>query len=36
MAAEEAIEAIFRAAREDDVNIVAGMLDEEPGLLFSV
>jgi hypothetical protein len=36
MAAEEAIEAIFRAARKGDVDIVAGMLDEVPALLSSV
>jgi ankyrin repeat protein len=37
MAAEEVVlEAIFRAAEEGAVDIVAGMLDEDPGLLSSV
>jgi ankyrin repeat protein len=37
MAAEEVgVEAIFRAAREGDLDIVAGMLDEDPGLLSLV
>jgi hypothetical protein len=36
MAAEEAIEAIFRAARVGDVDMVAGMLDEDPRLLSSL
>jgi hypothetical protein len=36
MAAEEAIEAIFRAAREGDAVSVARMLDEKPRLIFSV
>jgi hypothetical protein len=36
MAAEPVMEAVFRAAREGDVDIVAGMLDEDPGLLSSV
>jgi ankyrin repeat protein len=33
MATEEVVEAIFRAAREGDVDIVAGMLDEDLRLL---
>jgi ankyrin repeat protein len=36
MAAEPVMEAVFRAAREGDVDMVAGMLDEDPGLLSSV